>query len=238
MSFWQIHPLNARHGLTAILSDLRAATREAVAMASAHTPLPAFDLVIHGQQAGGIAELAITARTPAPGLIEITLDPAHWDAAAFTRSLTRQFHHLLRQDATGRPRGLGEALVAEGLAGHFVTEVLGGPPDPWDAVTPSAAALRRAISDWARPGYDHEAWFMGRGDLRRWTGFGLGHRLVSAYLDRHPDASAVTLIPIRADEFRPILRSLIQSSGEDTGDDAAEDAADQPPAETPPPPTP
>lgn len=231
MSFWQIHPLNARHGLTAILPDLRAATREAVAMASAHAALPAFDLVLRAQPGSGTPEWGVGGHAPAPGLVEVTLDPARWAPQPFIRTMLHEFHHLLRWDGPGYGKSLGEALVSEGLAGHFVIEVLGGPPDPWDAVTPSAAALRRAISDWARPGYDHAAWFMGRGDLRRWTGYGLGHRLVSTYLERHPDASAVTLVGVRADEFRPILRSLIQSSGEDTGDDAADDT----PAEAPPP---
>lgn len=232
MAYWQLHPLNARHGLTPILPELRAAAGQAVALVSARAGemLPDFDLIVMAQPGFGSSDPVVGGYAPAPGRIELTLDPATWTPDDLIRTLVHEAHHLIRWDGPGYGRSLGEALVSEGLAGHFVTEILGGPPDPWDRVTPSAAALRRAISDWARPGHDHEAWFMGRGDLRRWTGYGLGHRLVAAYLDRHPDASAMALAHIRADEFRPILRSLIPAgSDEDAPDDPPEEPSDAPP---------
>lgn len=222
MSFWQLHPLNARHGLTPVLPELRAAVREAVALVSAHTALPPFDLVVRGQPGSGIPEWGVGGYAPAPGLIEVTLDPARWAPAPFIRTMLHEFHHLLRWDGPGYGKSLGEALVSEGLAGHFVTGILGGPPDPWDAVTPASGIARRAITEWAHPNYDHEEWFFGRGKMRRWTGYGLGHKLIAAHLDRHEGETALTLAREPADTFRPTLRAL---AGAETGGEAEDGEA-------------
>ena len=135
MSIYNIHFLNARNALTGMMPEARAAAREAVTAASEHADLPPFDLVIRagdevmtGWGIGGCA--------PAPGQIQITLDPARYAPEPFIRTLVHELHHLIRWDGPGYGKTLGEALVSEGLAGHFVLQVLGGKPDPWDAVAP------------------------------------------------------------------------------------------------------
>ena len=218
MAYWQLHPLNARHGLTLILPELRAAASEAVARVSAVTDLPDFDLVARAEPGGGVADWGVAGFAPAPGVIEVTLDPARWTHGALVRTLVHEMHHLIRWDGPGYGRSLGEALVSEGLAGHFVIDLLGGPPDPWDATTPGGGTARRAITEWAWPNYDHGEWFMGRGKLRRWTGYGLGRQLVSAHLEQHPGETALTLACLPADALRPTLRRL---SGSDAGDSEA-----------------
>lgn len=239
MAYWQLHPLNARHGLTRILPELRAAANDAVAQVAAVTALPDFDLVVRAQSGAGMSDWGVAGRAPAPGVIEVTLDPARWTPAALIRTLVHDMHHLIRWEGPGYGRSLGEALVSEGLAGHFVTQVLGGAPDPWDAAAPGNGTARRALTEWARPHYDRSEWFMGRGKLRRWTGYGLGNRLIAAHLGPRADESALTLAHAPADLFRPALRALAGGEPDAASDGASlDDAApdggapdDSPPAD-------
>ena len=213
MTVWNIHFLNARTALTGVMPETRAAAREAVAAAEDHTPLPRFDLVIRtgdevmtGWGIGGCA--------PAPGQIQITLDPARFAPEPFIRTLVHELHHLIRWDGPGYGKSLGEALVSEGLAGHFVLQVLGGAPDPWDLVAPSEGLMRRASNEWSRRDYDHSEWFFGKGSVRRWSGYGLGHRLIAEYLAQHPQENPVTLATAPVDRFRAALRQLAKTDGE------------------------
>ncbi|MBA4492371.1 DUF2268 domain-containing putative Zn-dependent protease [Paracoccus sp. S1E-3] len=224
MSIFNIHYLNSRNNLTRVIPELRAAAREAVAAAEEHAALPRFDLVVRdgkdvmtGWGIGGCA--------PAPGQIQITLDPARFAPEPFIRTLVHELHHLIRWDGPGYGKTLGEALVSEGLAGHFVLQVLGGKPDPWDAVAPSDGLTRRAMNEWARLAYDHAEWFFGKGKVRRWSGYGLGHRLIAEYLSQHPDEDAATLANTPVDRFRAAMRKLANS--DDTSDDTPEDTPAQ-----------
>lgn len=223
MTVWNIHLLNARNALTLLLPQIRATAREAVARVSQHADLPRFDLVVKAQSGGGIPDWGVGGYAPAPGLIEVTLNPDRFDAALLLRTLVHEMHHLIRWDGPGYGRSLGEALVSEGLAGHFVLQVLGGKPDPWDAVTPAAGVARQAMNEWARLNHDHARWFLGKGDLRKWTGYGLGHRLIAEHLAQAQGDDAVTLSTTRADAFRPAMRRLVGTDGQSPEDEIAED---------------
>lgn len=226
MTIWHLHLMNARSGLTPVMSEIRAAAREAIARAGDHLDLPRFDLLVR-QGPDVIPEWGVRGRTPAPALIELTLDPARFQPATVIRTLVHECHHLVRWDGPGYGRSLGEALVSEGLAGHFVQHVLAGPPDPWDAVQPAPGLARQAASAWDRLDFNHARWFLGKGDIRKWAGYGLGYRLVAEYLSQAPGADAETLAILRAEAFRPALRRLV---GQDAGPD------DGAPTETPAPP--
>ncbi|MFV0408135.1 MAG: DUF2268 domain-containing putative Zn-dependent protease [Paracoccus sp. (in: a-proteobacteria)] len=213
MSIFNIHFLNARNELTRLLPEARNATREAVAAAEAHTGLSPFDLILRagdevmtGWGIGGYA--------PAPGQIQLTLDPARFAPEPFIRTLVHELHHLIRWDGPGYGKSLGEALVSEGLAGHFVLQVLGGAADPWDAVTPSEGLVRQATNEWSRLDYDHAEWFFGKGKIRRWSGYGLGHRLIAEHLAQNPAETAASLALTPADRFRGALRKLLKSDSE------------------------
>lgn len=222
--------LNARHGLTRILPEIRQAARDAVAQASVHADLPDFDLVVKADPEDCIPALGVGGFAPAPGLIEIKLDPKRFDASTMIRALIHEMHHLIRWDGPGYGRSLGEALVSEGLAGHFVLQVLGGPLDRWDATTPAQGSARAAMNEWSRRDYDHDRWFFGGGDLRKWTGYGLGHRLIAEHLSREPDENAGTLARVQAETLRPVMRRLAGTEGttadtEDAASDEGEDKA-------------
>lgn len=212
MTVWNLHLLNARNALTGIMPELRATAREAVARVSDHAELPRFDLVIRAAGAA-LPEGGIASEARDGGVIEIVLNPDRFAAPVMLRRLVHDMHHLLRCAGPGYGRSLGEALVSEGLAGHFVLRVLGGAPDPREAAHPAPGLARLASNEWARLDYDHARWFLGKGDLRRWAGYGLGHRLVATHLDQAPEEDVAALAHRPAEAFRPALRRLLSAEG-------------------------
>lgn len=236
MTIWSAHFLNARKTLNAVMPETRAAVRDAVQAASEYADIPSFDLIV--RSGDGIPEWGVGGMAPAPGIIELTVNPARFDARLIGRTIVHELHHLIRWDGPGYGRSLGEALVSEGLAGQFVQQVLGGAPDPWDATVPTSGLAKRAITEWAWLDYDHALWFFGKGNIRKWAGYGLGHRLIAEHIARNPDETAVTLATVAAEQFRPAMRRLSGSEVEEVeaevspvADDAPADA-DQPVAET------
>ena len=122
--------------------------------------------------------------------------------------MVRALFLILRGDRPGYGRSLGEALVSEGLAGHFVQAVLGGRPDPWDATPLTAGVAKRAMTEWAWLDYDRALWFEGRGNIRKWAGYGLAHRLVAEHLARSEGADVLSLAAVSAEALRPAMRRL------------------------------
>ena len=52
MPYWQVHFLNARHALTGIMPEVRAAIAESVVRVSDHLDLPPFDVVVRAGDGG------------------------------------------------------------------------------------------------------------------------------------------------------------------------------------------
>ncbi len=169
MPYWQVHFLNARHALTGVMPEIRAAVAESVALVASHAELPDFDVVVRAED--GIPDWGVLAHSPAPGVVELALSPSRFDSALVIRRMVRALFLILRGDRPGYGRSLGEALVSEGLAGHFVQAVLGGRPDPWDATPLTAGVAKRAMTEWAWLDYDRALWFEGRGNIRKWAGY-------------------------------------------------------------------
>ncbi|MCT8266841.1 DUF2268 domain-containing protein [Afifella sp. JA880] len=214
MSSLTLHVLDARGTLADIRAWLRDALTATHEKAAALMPLRPLDVVV---QSGRwvIPEKGHVGRSPKPGVIFLTLDPGNPALRpnadmSLERMFAHELHHAARWDGPGYGASLGEALVSEGLAGHFVQELFGGPPEPWerlpdDDIRPHSA---RVADEWDRTDYNHEAWFYGRGDLPRWLGYSLGFRLIENYLQNHPSSRAATLAETSAQEFRPTLELL------------------------------
>lgn len=220
MNDFYLHLMNARHDLTPVMSEVRSAARHAVTLAARHADLPGFDLVVRAGGGHGSPDGGLVAEASGVAEISLTLAPGRFSEAALVRALVRRIYQLIRWQALGMPRSLGDMLVAEGLAGHFARQVIDGKPDPWDETRPVTGLARTAMNEWARRDHDPARWFQGRGDLRRWSGYGLGWRLVSAHLDLNPADDAVSLARVGTDAFRPALRRVIAT---ETGDPEDED---------------
>lgn len=214
MASMKLHFLDARGALTSLDEWLRRCLTETHENAADLMPLRPLDVVV---QTGKhiIPEKGHLGYAPKPGVVFITVDPdnpalkANVDAS-LERMFAHELHHAARWDGPGYGTSLGEALVSEGLAGHFVLELFGGSPEPWEQLPESKIRTYATLAaqDWEKADYNHEAWFFGRGDLPRWLGYSLGFRLVGQYLSEHPDSRASKLAGTQAEDFRSTLRSV------------------------------
>jgi uncharacterized protein YjaZ len=174
---------------------------------SALMRIGSLDVVVSGQ-GPVLAEDGIDGYSQ-PGTIFLTVDPGNpkfreSQEVTLARAFLHELHHVVRWDGPGYGLCLGEALVSEGLAGHFVQEVLGGKPEPWEALPDALVDPHRRSADdeWDNALYDHGAWFFGTGALPRWLGYSLGFGIVARYLRTHPGLTAASVAHAPAGAFR------------------------------------
>jgi hypothetical protein len=165
------------------------------------TALVGTDQVIPGWGVGG--------RALNPTTIEIGVDPT-LDSASLTAKLpsivAHELHHVARMRGPGYGGTLLEAVVSEGLADHYAEELLGEPLPPWVTALSDAEYvvwLERARQEFDSTTCNHARWFFGAGSIPNWTGYTLGFRLVSDYMDDNPGSTAASLINQPANSFRP-----------------------------------
>ncbi len=139
---------------------------------------------------------------PASGDIDMTVDPAtsiglkqsltHWLPA----QLAHELHHSKRiRSGPGYGRTLRHALVSEGLADAYASEVYPDVKAPWtDAISVEqerdAWNKARPVLDQSYDVEDHARWFFGASDFANWTGYTLGFRTAKRYLDAKPSMTA------------------------------------------------
>lgn len=192
-------------GLEPLESEIRAAVARSEKAAARVIDIPDTDIVIRDWPESTIAADGIGGFCPRAREIEIAIDPGHpalnlGAGGALDRTIIHELHHVLRRETVGYGETLGQALVSEGLAGHFVVQVLGTVPEPWEVAVrdPELPLLaKQALASWDNTTYDHAEWFFGRGALPLWLGYALGFAIVGSYLKTHPtkDAGALTDLP-------------------------------------------
>lgn len=213
---WTLHWLEA---MTAFSDTQRRAIVGAVE--DAHTalaramPPPRLDLLIAARPASWVIEgYGLSGFAYLDNLMAINCDPTGPDLlescrnGAFTRQALHEVNHCLRMAGPGYGRTLGEAMVSEGLAGHFVIHLLGTAPEPWEGgLDPETRrSLMPSRTELDAPGYDHGAWFFGTGDLPRWLGYRLGFALVADWWQTRDGTSLRDLIDTPA-------RSILDDQG-------------------------
>ena len=188
---WTLHWLQAAGTLAPWRARIRAEIDAAFdACATVLTP-PRVDIVIHQIKHWPVSELGFGGSAPSRNTMFLgfdTANPAMEDRliGGLRRVVVHEAHHCLRQAGPGYGATLGEALVSEGLADHFVIEALGGSPDPWcvaldDAELQAAATLTEPALDDASATIG--TWFVGGGRrMPQWAGYSLGWRVTDAYL--------------------------------------------------------
>lgn len=220
---WSVHFLQAEGDLSAWGAQLERAADQAMTALAASVALPSLDIVFEHNARGAIPELGHGGYALRQSALFIPLDPASPRFAAHLgvdlhRTLAHEVAHCLRWASVGYGRRLGEALVSEGLADQLAREVFGGDGQIWNHALDEADVPRLlacAVEEHGRDGYDHQAWFFGGPGIPRWAGYGLGYRIVGAYLDRHPEARASRLLAAPADTIFDAVPDLLDSR---TGD--------------------
>lgn len=215
MRDWRLHWLEAAGPLARWRDVLTAEIHAGCEAAGRRATLPAMDIIVQNVPRSGIPELGIGAHAHRPNCFSLTLDPQNPRFAdslaegAVQRLVVHELHHCLRFGAIGWNHTLGDALVSEGLAGHFVHECLETPPELWETALDAAALAEwseRARGEAGALRYDHAGWFYGstapyrRDDAAppRWAGYAIGFELVGRYLQRHPEARPSQLCGIHA----------------------------------------
>ena len=124
------------------------------------------------------------------------------------RTVAHEYHHALRNAGPGYGAKLGSALVAEGLAGHFVYQLYQSDPEPWEAALTNDELLpwrKKAHDNFYARNHGHAKWFFGAGGNPRWLGYTLGYDMIGRYLKKHPDQTAHSLAANTYSEFQDYL---------------------------------
>lgn len=213
MAFFKIHTLDAHGALTDHRAWLEAAITSAHAAAEEHLAQGPLDVVLRASRRV-IPEKGHLGVAPEPGVVFVNVDPENPALLAnaersLERGVVHELHHAARWDGPGYGQTLGEALVSEGLAGWFVQQVYGAPPEPWESLPDDEVRpfLQNARDQWDAQPYDHGAWFFGMSEQPRWLGYSPGFRIVGRHLSTH-GGTASGLASADAEDFRPALDAL------------------------------
>lgn len=141
--------------------------------------------------------------------VELAVDPglsSQLIEARLPSIVAHEFHHVARFRGPGYGGTLLEAMVSEGMADHYASELFGQPLPPWVVAlseTEIPVWIERARPQFDSGSYSHSNWFFGTGSVPNWTGYTIGFELVRRYKAANPGSSAVTLVNSDADLFRP-----------------------------------
>src|SRR6266852_4448589 len=158
----QLHLLNARGKLDLVRERVERAFSRGVEAVSALLPVSNIDVVVRADPFV-LPETGMGSYSPSADVVYLTIDPANPNLftdfdAEFLTTLGHELHHCMRHGGPGYGGTLGEALVTEGLACHFETELRGGVV-PFYARALEDKALEalwaRATSELKNSSYDH-----------------------------------------------------------------------------------
>ena len=217
MHNWELHWLEAEGSL----QDWRGVISEKIAAASTAVSrlVPSSHLDILVQQGSEvIPQMGLVCFTNRKSLFSLVIEPENPNFAAsladgtITRMVVHEVHHCLRMAVTGYGRTLGDALVSEGLAGHFVRALMGNPPEPWERAV-SLEELKQHLPEddqLASTDYDHESWFFGAAGPRpMWLGYTLGYEVVRAWVRKKQPQDAETWTSVLTEEVLSVgMREL------------------------------
>lgn len=198
--------------LAAMRTDLQGVLDRALARASQAIPLSGVTITVTPDPARAIGGYGVGGFTTDGNTVSLYLDPAFPNLAAvlearISQMLAHEWHHAARFRGPGYGRTLLEAMVSEGLADHFATDLYGADVPPWSrALTPTEIGpwLEQARPLFDATNYGHERWFFGTTPtVPRWTGYTLGYHLVDRHRGAHTGTTAVTLVHTPATAFRP-----------------------------------
>lgn len=211
----KIHLLNASGRFSFAASALDAYAQQAVRQVRALLPVGTVDIVLFDPQddpGGALAvknEMRMGGMCYGPSLVLIPVYAFGLTAAhrrdQLLATLAHELYHAVRIQALGSVTTLKDALIHEGLAGHFEAEVTGQVrAEYYCSLTPGQlASLRtRARLSYGSTHDVYGQWFLGQESaIPLWAGYALGYSLVSDYLATHPQEKASTLYNRRAWEF-------------------------------------
>ena len=204
--------LQASPAIQPLRDKIKTAAKKSFQLVKKYIPIDNVDIVIFDHAYGTIKHLGVGGYAPNSHTVLVYIDPKH---KAFQKNINEyllgtiahELHHVMRWRGPGYGKTLFEALITEGLADHFETEVRGGTPGKWDtALTDKEIQrlLKLAKKEFDNENYNHAEWFFGskKRNIPYWTGYSLGFYLVGEYLKRYPNKKASSLYSLNANKFR------------------------------------
>lgn len=216
MNQWTTHFLNASGQLTPYRSRIETLISRVQTKIGTMCPIHKLDIVVQVSSVTVIPEIGICGHCPAEDLVYLSIDPDNPKlekplGQAFERIIAHEYHHAMRWKTVGYGQTLGEALISEGLAGHFVRELYNSQPESWECAI-AAKDMRQhipaALSEYDNTSYSHAEWFFGTGKFQNWLGYSMGFELVRQYLTHHPNTAPSRLADKPAIDFKPSLQLL------------------------------
>ncbi|WP_004580313.1 DUF2268 domain-containing putative Zn-dependent protease [Marinobacter nanhaiticus] len=209
MPQWVVHYANACGQLDGWTERVSEAISEARYRAEQVLAPISLDVVVQVWPGQVIDCMGFVGYAPTGTMMQLTLDPgnANFDSnmgEPFERMVAHELHHVMRWRGPGYGQTLGEALVSEGLAGHFCRLLYGSAPEPWESALSGNELIdcaMRAKERWSEHAYRHGEWFFGQGPLPRWAGYSLGYALVERHLKQHTGEDAASLVHEPAASF-------------------------------------
>jgi hypothetical protein len=143
--------------------------------------------------------------------VEIYYDPnnSNFRVELILRTLVHELHHVCRVRMPDFQLTLLECMVNEGLADHFMLEVLNCEITPFSSALTEEQIQQNIIrvkpftrikfESWTQEFNDKYfvPWMFGRtGDdpVPHWTGYSIGWKIVENYIRAHPEARASSLV--------------------------------------------
>jgi uncharacterized protein YjaZ len=183
--------LNASGRLSSLRTQIESVYASGLARIANLMPVETIDVVVLAGK-NVLPEIGLVGYALGPDVAHITIDP---DSPAlgrnfdieFTATLGHELHHCLRMRGPGYGRTLREALISEGMACHFETELRGGGvPFYCSGLDEKALGLllSQATPELDCAVYDHAGWYFGaaRKGLPRHAGYCLGYHVVDRYV--------------------------------------------------------
>ncbi len=164
--------------------------------------------------------------------VEIYFDPNHpnFRIQYIFRTLVHEMHHVGRIRNPDYEITLLECMVNEGLADHFMIEVLNCEITPWASALTEEQIHENIIRVKPLLRIKHESWntefsekhfdpwMFGRGGedpIPHWTGYSIGWKIVEDYLNIHPDATAASLVWTHAEIIANSTPELLVENAEE-----------------------
>lgn len=192
MSHWTLHWLEATGSLSQYQDQITENFVAAESQLSRIMLPPRLDVLIQNLPGQVIPEVGLVGRAFTDKLFSLAVDPTNpaleesLQQGALQRHILHEVHHCKRMAGPGYGLSAGEALVSEGLAGHFVRNLCANSPELWEAAFSEAQLLQWPLASevLSQQPYDHAALFFGTGTLPRWYGYSLGYQMVAAWLEQ------------------------------------------------------
>lgn len=189
MHFLHYHFLNTNKELAGVADQMRKifdTTAEKVAILTEKVET---DIVVRHSPQNSIPELGISGQyTKDAHCIDVYLDLNNPYLkknfkAEVARTLIHEYMHVVREQYIPWEGGtLLDSLIAEGLTQSFEVEVQ---PDLPPSIYATAFTENELNSLWTKAknildqrGWDNDEWFFGGNEIKRWSGYSLGFKLV------------------------------------------------------------